>query len=621
MSRRAGPVLPGLGPVAVLALILPVALPAHAGSRLASSKSRYLREHASNPIDWYPWSAEAFAKAKAEDRPILLSVGYSTCHGCRVMDRESFSDAEVGRAVNAVFVPIKVDREERPDVDSVYIAAARTLTGEAGWPNNVVLTPDGRPVFAASYVPRKRLLEIVDRIGTLWRERRGELDAAANLVLQALAEAPEAGPSAPGPELISEGFRALRSRFDEEHGGFLPAPKFPRPHQLMFLLRYGRRTGEPKALEMVVKTLDALRRGALWDADGYGFHRYAGDAAWREPHWEKMLYDQSLLATAYLEAFQATGRREYAETARKVFEYVLRDLRSPAGTFYAAQDADEAYYAAADRSRLDRPRREERVLTDWNGLMVAALAFGGAVLDDRGLTSAARRAADALLASRASGRLRHAEGVPAFLDDYAMLGWGLLELYEATFELRYLEAAVELADESVRLFGDGNGRLFMTPADGEKLLVRPREVVDGALPSGSSVQLANLVRLARMTGEGRFREAAERLVRTTAEEVRLAPSESAHFLTGLSFLLGPSLEIVLSGRAPERLREVVFGTFVPARVLLHRPPGRAPAVTRIAPFTRKQVPLDGKATAYVCTDHVCRLPTTDPAVLRSLLVR
>jgi uncharacterized protein len=335
-----------------------------------------------------------------------------------------------------------------------------------------------------------------------------------------------------------------------------------------------------------------------------------------------MLYDQGLLAMTFLEAFQATGRREHADTARKTFEYVLRDLRSPEGTFYAAQDADEAYYTAVDRSRRSRPRREERILTDWNGLMVAALALGGTVLDDRGLTSAARRAADALLATRASDRrLRHAEGVPAFLDDYAMFVWGLLNLYEATFEIRYLEAAVDLLEESIRLFRDGSGRFYLTPSDGEKLLVRPLEVVDAALPSGSSVQLTNLVRLARMTGEKRYGDIARALVSSSAAEVRTAPSESAHFLSGGAFLLGPSLEIVLSGRKPAALRKVVFESFVPAKVVLHRPPGDAPPVTKIAPFTRKQLPVGGRATAYVCTNHVCRLPTTDPKVLKTLLAR
>lgn len=607
--------------VVVLGLLFLSALPALAADRLAGSRSRYLLEHASNPVDWHPWSKEAFAKARSEDRLVFLSIGYSTCHWCQVMERESFSDAEVGRAVNALFVPVKVDREERPDVDSVYLAASRALTGEAGWPNNVVLTPDGRPVFAFSYVPKERLLAILARIGATWKERREELNASADLVLRSLAKPQDTDPEALDSEVLADGYRSLAARFDPEHGGFLPAPKFPRPHQLMFLLRYWRRTGEPKALAMVAKTLDAMRRGAIWDGTGFGFHRYTSDAAWNDPHWEKMLYDQALLAMVYLESFQATGRPEHADTARKIFEYGLRDLRSPAGTFHAAQDADESYYTTADRSRRPRPRREERILTDWNGLMIAALAFGGAVLDDRELTAAARRAADALLATRTSERLRHAEGVPAFLDDYAMFVWGLLDLYEATFELRYLEAAVELTDESIRLFSEEGGGFYLTPADGEKLLVRPREVVDAAIPSGSSVQLSNLVRIAKMTGGRRYAEVARRLVSSSAGEVRLAPSESAHFLSGLTFLLGPSLEIVLSGRNPAALRKVVFGSFVPSKVLLHRPAGDAPAVTRIAPFTRKQLPVGGRATAFVCTDHVCRLPTSDPEALKALLAR
>jgi uncharacterized protein YyaL (SSP411 family) len=564
---------------------------------------------------------EAFERASKEDKPIFLSVGYSTCHWCQVMEKESFSDAEVGKVLNALFVPVKVDREERPDVDSVYIGVSRTLTGEAGWPNNVILTPDGKPILAMSYVPKERLLAIAERVGSMWRERRGDLDASADLVLQALQKpgAPESTP--PGAEDLAEGYEQLEARFDVEHGGFLPAPKFPGPHQLMFLLRTWRRTGKPKALAMVEKTLDVMRRGAIWDGLGFGFHRYATDAAWNEPHWEKMLYDQALLAIVHLEAFQATGRASYADTARKIFEYVLRDLRSPGGTFFAAQDADEAYYTAKDRSRRPRPLREERILTDWNGLMVAALAFGGAVLDDRELTSAARRAAEALLSARVSGRLRHVEGQPAFLDDYAMLAWGLLNLYETTFELRYLEAAISLTDESIRLFGDDEGRFFLTASDGEKLLVRPREVVDAATPSGNSVTLMNLVRIARMTGDHRYERRARQLVAASAGEVRQAPSESAHFLSGLGFLLGPSLEVVLSGRNPAALHSIVFRSFVPEKVVLHRPPGKAPAITRIAPFTTRQLPIGGRAAAYVCTNQACRLPTTDPDRLKTLLSR
>lgn len=615
-ARRPGSALLS---VAIPGLLLLATVPAFAGNRLAGSKSRYLLEHASNPVDWYPWSTEAFEKAKREDKLVFLSIGYSTCHWCQVMDRESFSDAEVAEAMNARFVSIKVDREERPDLDSVYLNVSRTLTGEAGWPNNVILTPDGKPILVISYVPKERLLAIVTRVRAMWTDRRKELNASAEMVVRALDGPPDRESPSLGPEILARGFEDLAGRFDVEHGGFLPAPKFPRSHQLMFLLRTWRRTGEPKALAMVEKTLDAMSSGAIWDATGSGFHRYTTDAAWNEPHWEKMLYDQALLAIVHLEAYQATGRRVYAETARKTFEYVLRDLRSPAGTFFAAQDADEEYYTAVDRTRRARPRREEKILTDWNGLMVAALAFGGAVLDDRGLTSAARRAADALLKARGSGRLQHVEGQKAFLDDYAMLGWGLLNLYEASFDLRYLEAAIALEDESVRLFGDGNGRFFLTPSDGEKLLVRPREVADAAMPSGSSVQLMNLVRIARITGDARTDQRARQLAAASAGEVRLAPSESAYFLSGLGFLLGPSLEIVLSGRNPTALRRVVFRSFVPEKVVLSRPPGRAPAVTKIAPFTKSQVPIRGRTTAYVCTNHSCRLPTTDPEALKALL--
>ena len=565
------------------------ALPPHSINRLAESKSRYLLQHANNPVDWFPWSEEAFALAKKTNRPIFLSIGYSTCHWCHVMEKESFSDPEIAKLMNTAFVSIKVDREERPDLDSVYLAVTRALTGDAGWPNNVILTPDGKPFFAAAYIPKEKFRVLIPRISSMWLEQRERVVANAEMVTRTLQSAPVAG-DALGADVLTKGYRQLASRFDATNGGFLPEPKFPTPHHLMFLLRYWHRTKDPKALEMVETTLRAMRRGPLWDARNSGFHRYSTNADWSEPHYEKMLYDQALHALAYLEAYQATGKAEYASTARAIFTYVLRDLRSPSGAFFAA---------------MDSAGRDEKLIADWNGLMIAALAYGANVLDEPKYAEAATRAADAIVAKRRR-----------YLDDYAFLVWGLLNLYEATFDIRHLETAIALNDEATRLFRDASGRFYITPSDAAPLLVRPREVGDGAIPSGNSVQLMNLVRLSRITANESYEKQTQELLRAASDGVSLAPSASTHLLSALDFSLGPSFEIVLSGADVSAMRRAVFAKFVPNKVVVHRPVV-ASAITRIAPYTEEQRAIGKKATAYVCTNYACKLPTTDPAKIWS----
>jgi uncharacterized protein YyaL (SSP411 family) len=424
-------------------------------------------------VEWYPWGDAAFARARKENKPIFLSIGYSTCHWCHVMEQESFADPEIAKLMNEAFVSIKVDREERPDLDAVYLSVTRTLTGDAGWPNNVILTPGGKPFFAAAYIPKERFRALIPRISTQWREQRERVVANAEMIVRSLHSSSSAG-DALTADVLAKGYRQLATRFDAKHGGFLPEPKFPTPHHLMFLLRYWQRTREPKALEMVETTLRAMRNGPLWDAKKLGFHRYATNADWSDPHYEKMLYDQALHALVCLEAYQATRREEYAKSAREIFTYVLRDLRSPTGAFFAAQDSGG---------------RDEKLIADWNGLMIAALSFGANVLDEPSYAAAAAKAAEAIAPKRRR-----------FLDDYAFLVWGLLNLYEATFDVRHLESAIALNDEAVRLFRDAkSGRFYITANDAESLLVRPRETGDGAIPSGNSVQLMNLVRLSRIT--------------------------------------------------------------------------------------------------------------------------
>jgi len=576
-------------------ILLCVALPLHAADRLKPERSPYLQQHKTNPVDWHPWSQTPFTKAKQENKPIFLSIGYSTCHWCHVMDRESFSDPEIAKLMNDAFVSILVDREERPDVDSVYIAVTRTLTGDAGWPNNVILTPDGKPFFAASYIPKEKFRALIPRVQAMWREQREQIASSAEMVVRALAPPPP-GSESLGAETLANGYRQLAARFDAANGGFLPEPKFPSAHHLMFLLRYWHRTGDAKALEMVETTLRTMRARPIYDAQRFGFHRYASDAAWREPHHEKMLYDQALLAIAYLEAYQATGKKEYATVAREIFTYVLRDLRAPNGAFYTAHDAD------------DRSRRDEKILTDWNGLMIAALSFGSLVLDEPSYAAAAKRAAGVF----AKNKLEHQSGQRAFLDDYAFFIWGLLNLYEATFELKYLESAIALEDEAIRLFRDSAGRFYVTASDAEPLLVRPRDAGDGALPSGNSVQLMNLVRIARITAREDYERIANELIRSVADEASLAPVASTYLLSALDFVLGPSFEVVLSGADVSALRRAVYAQFVPNKVVLRAP-------LKLAPYTEHQKPIRKRATAYVCTNYLCKLPTSEPAKLAELL--
>jgi uncharacterized protein YyaL (SSP411 family) len=535
--------------------------------------------------------------AREQNKPIFLSIGYSTCHWCHVMEAESFSNAEIGALMNARFVAILVDREERPDVDSTYMAIARTLMSEPGWPLNLILTPDGKPFLAASYLPKERLRAMLDRIGTTWKEHPEQIQSAAALVMQSLATEEVSSGKTIGVDSLKKAYQQLSERFDAVNGGFLPAPKVPAPHQLMFLLRYWKRSGDPHALEMVETTLRAMRRGAIWDKGRFGFYRYSVDAAWREPHFEKMLCDQALLAMAYLEAFQATHKDEYARTARAIFTYALRDLRAPDGTFYSAQDSD------------DRPARDKKIIADWNGLMIAALSSGAVVLNEDKYTDAAKRAANVLLAR---GGLGHQPGRNAYLDDYSFVVWGLLNLYEATFEVRYLDKAIDLEGEALTRFRGQSGHFYMTANESEKLLVRPRETSDTSLPSGNSVQLMDLVRLARITSDPRFEKAANDLLRTSADQ---DTSASTHLLSALDFFLGPSFEIVLAGRDVRVLRHAVFEPFVPNKVVLHSDAG----IARIAPFTKEQKAIDGKPTAYVCTNHLCKLPTRDPQKVRALL--
>jgi uncharacterized protein len=680
-------------------------------NRLISEKSPYLLQHAHNPVDWYPWGAEAFEKAQSEDKPVFLSIGYSTCHWCHVMERESFEDPEAAGLMNEYLVSIKVDREERPDLDHVYMAVCQMMTGSGGWPLTIVMTPDKKPFFAGTYIPRDSrfgrtgLLELIPRIGEIWRSRREEVLRSAGSILQALKKLEE---NLPGEEMdvsvLDAAYQELASRFDPGHGGFGAAPKFPTAHNFFFMLRHWKRTGNAEALSMVEKTLREIRWGGIYDHIGFGLHRYSTDREWLVPHFEKMLYDQAMLALAYLETFQVTGNRLYGDTARELFRYVLRDLRSPEGGFYSAEDADSEgkegkFYlweereirevlgerdseiacrtfnirksgnfrdeatgessalnipytgrsfseatsdlglSAADlekamesiRARLFQarekrihPHKDDKILTDWNGLMIAALARGAQVLGEAAYRDAAKDAVTFLLKHLRDeqGRLLHRfrvgeAAITAPLDDYAFLVWGLIELYEASFEVPYLETALELNDVMLRHFWDEReGGLFFTPDYGEPLLVRKKEAYDGATPSGNGVAMFNLLRLARMTGRVDLEKKAAAISRAFSGQIRQVPSGYTQFLVALDFALAPSREVVVvgpsEGQGSKEMLEALSRSFLPHQVTLFRPSDEgSPAIDRVAEFLRTHGTVQGKATAYVCRGQNCKASTTD----------
>ncbi len=690
-------------------------------NHLINEVSPYLLQHAYNPVDWYPWGEEAFTRAQAEDKPVFLSIGYSTCHWCHVMERESFEDQEVAAALNEGFVAVKVDREERPDLDHVYMTFCQALTGSGGWPLTVILTPDKVPAFAGTYFPKRGrygrpgLLDILAWIRDKWaKDRPAVLKAGGRVFEQVAGQFDPARRGEVGLDLLEEGYDHLAGIFDPEHGGFGRAPKFPAPHQLLFLLRYWKHhwrrgagesagggaqaAGPADPLAMVEKTLQAMFRGGIYDHVGYGFARYSTDPRWLVPHFEKMLYDNALLAIAYLEAKLATGNRAYGRVAEQVFEYVLRDMTDSAGGFYSAEDADsegvegkfylwtpdevEAVLGSeegelfcrtydidgrgnfegrsipnligrtpevfldegwsrleaarqrlfATREKRVHPHKDDKILTAWNGLMIAALAKGVQVLGKAEYAAAAAKAARFIL-----GRLRDDRGrllaryrdgqaaFPAYLDDYAFLAWGLVELYQATFRPDYLEEALRLTREMKELFWDGErGGFFFTGRDAEQILARPKEVYDGAMPSGNSVAALNLLRLARLTGDPDLDELAGRQLQAFAGTVAPQPAAYAFFLSAVDFALHPSLEVVVAGE-PEAgdtaaILDVLRKAYLPEAVVVLRPEGEeGERVASLAPYTADQGPVDGRTAAYVCSNFACDMPVTGPEALAERL--
>jgi uncharacterized protein YyaL (SSP411 family) len=684
-------------------------------NHLKDEKSPYLIQHRDNPVDWYPWGVEAFEKARKENKPIFLSIGYSTCHWCHVMARESFQDPQMGSLINEVFIPIKVDREELADVDSTYMAACQIMTGTGGWPLTIFLTPDLKPFFAGTYFPKDTgelsigLRQIILNVKDLWEKKGEEILQNAEEIADNLKRIS----GTKSGDLLDESvlkitYNLLNKSFDK-YGGFGTGQKFPSPNILLYLLRYWERTGEKNALDMVTKTLNQMVRGGIWDHIGYGFHRYSVDPQWLIPHYEKMLYDQALLAIVYTEAYQATSDYNYRQKAEQILEYVLRDMTSPEGGFYSAEDAEsegeegkfylwtkeeiekvlnpdeaqlftEIYYIKEYGNYMDmsvgnyngmniihikkplekiaenkglkmellqykleeirsklfqireeriHPSKDDKILTDWNGLMIAALARAGRILNKEKYIDAADKAVNFIKNmlyqdDRLMHRYREGEvKVEGYLDDYAFLIWGLLELYQAKLDSSHLKWAAELNQILMDKFQDEeNGGFYLTSEDAQQLILRKKEAGDGSLPSGNAVAYYNMLRLSSLREDEKLRETSIRLEKAFTPHINQVPSGHAMFLLAVMDRLGPFYEVVIAGERDDIHTKKLLDTFnknyLPRAVFSLNSSDEEWLKKKVESFTDK-LPIDGKSTAYPCKEGVCQLPVTDPDRLYEIL--
>lgn len=654
-------------------------------NHLQAEKSPYLLQHAENPVDWYPWGNEAFQRAEREDKPVFLSIGYSTCHWCHVMAHESFEDEEVAAFLNRNYICVKVDREERPDIDSIYMAVCQALTGSGGWPLTVVMTPQQKPFFAGTYFPKRQrygspgLLELLARITEFWQNSRPELLRVGERIAAALSETPQVS-GEPGKELPEQAYRILQKQYDPRWGGFGSAPKFPAPHNLLFLMKYARLEKEPEAARMAKETLEAIHRGGMYDHIGGGFSRYSTDEKWLVPHFEKMLYDNALLAIAYLEAFQITGRFGFEEAARGTLEYIRRELRDPLGGFYCGQDADSdgvegKYYVFTPEEiekvlgekdgkefcslygitasgnfegksipnrigkegtawpledgrlkKLYKYRRgrtalhkDDKILLSWNGWAIIAFAKAGRILENPAYLELAKRACQ-FVETRMTGQdnrllLRWRDGEAANagqLDDYAVYTLSLLELYASSFDPAYLSLAALRAGQMLDWFEDvEQGGFYLTASDAEVLISRPKEVYDGAVPSGNSAAAMALERLAKLTGEERWRQAADRQFRFLAGAVRDYPAGHSFALAAMLDAIYPSRELICAGAeegVPEPLADYLRQSTADNLSVLIKTPATAGELEKTAPFTASY-PLPEKGDLYYfCQNGACSAP-------------
>ena len=692
------------------------------GNLMSKEKSPYLILHASSPIDWLPWGEAAFQRAKKENKLIFLSIGFSTCHWCHVMLRESFADKDIAAYLNKHFISVKVDREERPDIDNHYLAVSRKLIGKTGWPVTVLMTPDKRPFFASvTYIPKETRFGVTGLLETLgwaqktWTKNPNLLRSSGKKLLASLERETRLTSGAElGKKEILLAYRSMKKRFDFKRGGFGAGKKFAYPQRLFFLLRVHRRTGDRSALRMTEKTLRAMRRGGLIDHLGHGFFRYTTDPFWRRAHYEKLLYDQALPALAYLETYQATGKKEYLKTARQTLDYVLREMTSPKGGFYSALDAESdgeegKYYFWTDeelekilgkklsadfihvynidplgnlsmyfsgwktganvlfreksmeklarerkispktlrerlargrerllqaRAKRNRPLLDDKLIVDWNGMMIAAMARGAAITENPAYEKAARAAADFILKKMRApdGGLMHRyrEGevaIPGHLDDYVFFIWGLLELYETTFETRYLKSALKLNRILTRDFWDRkNGGYFFSAKKNNEFGINRKEIGENRLNifTANSMAMLNLLRLSRITADHKLEKQAAEISRAFSRLVAREPRRYAQLLTAVDFALGPSFEIVITGKrdAPDTraMLRALRGVFVPNKVVVFRPLGeKNPEIAKYAEYVKDQKGLNNKATAYVCLNYNCKFPTNDVRKMLELL--
>ncbi len=689
-------------------------------NKLLNEKSPYLLQHAHNPVDWYPWDKEAFDKSKKENKPIFLSIGYSTCHWCHVMEKESFEDSAAADILNKYFISIKVDREERPDIDNIYMTVARMLTGSGGWPLTIIMTPDKKPFFAGTYFPKENrfgrpgLMEILTQIAVAWEKDNNKIISSANKITDAVKQVSitAAGSDNISLDLINKSVKNFTDNFDMEFGGFGTAPKFPSPHNLLFLLRQYGSTKNSSILKMATTTLDKMEEGGIFDQLGYGFHRYSTDKNWLVPHFEKMIYDQAMLAMAYTEAFQITKAERYKETAENIFRYVLRDMTSPEGGFYTAEDADsegeegkfyfwtyhelqklltpddfdifiqtfnvekngnfvdqmkgrkdgnnilhrsKSYSELAEifkipkeklieklrtireqlfavREKRVHPFKDDKILTDWNGLMAAALAQAGGVFENKNYIYAAEKNINLLFEKllKKDGTLfhRYRNGevkIEAYLDDYSFIIWGLLNLYESTFKIEYLRNALSFNNILIKHFWDDkDGGFFFTSDRSADLLTRQKEIYDGAIPSGNSAAMMNLVRLSKITGDTKLEVMASKLSKTFSENVGKYPMGYSQLLSGVDFALRPSFEIVIVGEKDNPVTKEMINEinkkYIPNKVVLLKSDEKdTEGISLFAPFTKGQEKLNGKTTVFVCRNYVCNLPVTESEKLAQLL--
>jgi uncharacterized protein YyaL (SSP411 family) len=630
-------------------------------NRLAAETSPYLLQHADNPVDWYPWGEEAFTKARDQDKPVLLSVGYAACHWCHVMEHESFEDVETAALMNERFVNIKVDREERPDVDSLYMDAVFALTGHGGWPMTVFLTPDGEPFLGGTYYPpaprygMPSFRQVLVAVSDAYRERRGDVAEQASALVEAVRRSSELAPST---EPLTEGVlgRAvhdLRAQFDPEWGGFGGAPKFPPASTLEFLLRMHLR-GDPDALAMVTATLDGMAAGGMYDLVGGGFHRYSVDESWLVPHFEKMLYDNALLASAYLHGWLVTGEDQYRRVAEETLDYTLRELRLPEGGFASAQDADtdgvegltftwtpddglreellqpfedgrfvirgelndeERKRLLERREQRLKPERDDKAIASWNGLLLAALAEAGWRLERADYLDAARALGEFLLGPLSEGERLHrtfragqAKGT-GYLEDYADVANGLLELHVATGELRWLLEANRLARLAVELFADPErGGFYLSPDDGEVLIARKKDLDDNPTPSGNSMLAYVLLKLARIYGDDELERLAIGVLRLVQSRLARAPSAFGHALSALDLHFSPPRELAIVGPVDSAVARAALEPFQPNTVVAVGPSGDVPLLAG------KEL-VEGKPAVYVCERFACQAPVTEKSQL------